>query len=195
MPSTRRDARTRAAIRRASGYGDVRPHGAKAVDARRHTGGPRRCGPVAPRHARSRDITPGAAGAPRDYPDRCGFPRGPPAPELGALGAQRHDRAEDGRGDEAGRGRDEGGTRAGRTTGSGTRRSSACATPRPTAWVWFELGRTDWIRARDTGLTYRTLEGRGILLPVSHAWCRYRRSALRRRGSRRDDAHRPAPCA
>jgi acyl-CoA thioester hydrolase len=41
--------------------------------------------------------------------------------------------------------------------------------------VWFELGRTEWIRAH--GVTYREFEEHGILLPVVHASCDYRRSA------------------
>lgn len=41
--------------------------------------------------------------------------------------------------------------------------------------VWFELGRTDWIRAH--GVTYREFEEHGILLPVTHASCDYRQSA------------------
>jgi acyl-CoA thioester hydrolase len=41
--------------------------------------------------------------------------------------------------------------------------------------VWFEIGRTDWIRAH--GVTYRALEEHGILLPVTHAACDYRQSA------------------
>lgn len=41
--------------------------------------------------------------------------------------------------------------------------------------VWFELGRTDWIRAH--GVTYREFEEQGVLLPVVHASCTYKRSA------------------
>lgn len=41
--------------------------------------------------------------------------------------------------------------------------------------VWFELGRTEWIRAH--GVTYRALEEQGILLPVTRAACDYRQSA------------------
>lgn len=41
--------------------------------------------------------------------------------------------------------------------------------------VWFELGRTDWIRAH--GVTYREFEERGVLLPVREARCAYRASA------------------
>jgi acyl-CoA thioester hydrolase len=38
--------------------------------------------------------------------------------------------------------------------------------------VWFEVGRTEWLR--DTGLTYRTLEEEGLGLPVIEAHCEYR---------------------
>lgn len=41
--------------------------------------------------------------------------------------------------------------------------------------VWFELGRTDWIRAH--GVTYREFEEQGVLLPVREAHCLYRASA------------------
>lgn len=41
--------------------------------------------------------------------------------------------------------------------------------------VWFELGRTEWIRAH--GATYRQFEEHGILLPALHASCDYRNSA------------------
>ena len=41
--------------------------------------------------------------------------------------------------------------------------------------VWFEVGRTDWLRQR--GVTYRSLEERGYLLPVTEAYCRYLASA------------------
>ena len=41
--------------------------------------------------------------------------------------------------------------------------------------TWFELGRTDWIRAH--GITYREMEEHGILLPVVEARCSYRASA------------------
>jgi len=37
--------------------------------------------------------------------------------------------------------------------------------------VWFEVGRTEWLRAR--GCTYREWEARGIFLPVTEAYCRY----------------------
>jgi len=41
--------------------------------------------------------------------------------------------------------------------------------------VWFEIGRTDWLRA--TGLTYREIEADGIQLPVIEAHCEYRQGA------------------
>ena len=41
--------------------------------------------------------------------------------------------------------------------------------------VWFEVGRTDWLRA--TGCTYRQMEEEGISLPVIEAHCRYRTPA------------------
>lgn len=41
--------------------------------------------------------------------------------------------------------------------------------------VWFEVGRTDWLR--DTGLTYRAMEDDGIQLPVIEAHCEYRQGA------------------
>jgi len=41
--------------------------------------------------------------------------------------------------------------------------------------VWFEVGRTDWLRA--TGCTYRTMEEEGVSLPVIEAHCRYRAPA------------------
>jgi len=40
--------------------------------------------------------------------------------------------------------------------------------------VWFELGRTEWIRAH--GITYREFEAHGILLPAVHASCDYKNS-------------------
>ena len=42
-------------------------------------------------------------------------------------------------------------------------------------FVWFEVGRTDWLRA--FGVTYRDLEAEGFLLPVIEAHCEYRTSA------------------
>jgi acyl-CoA thioester hydrolase len=41
--------------------------------------------------------------------------------------------------------------------------------------IWFEIGRTDWLRA--TGSTYRSMEEDGIQLPVIEAQCEYRHSA------------------
>ncbi len=37
--------------------------------------------------------------------------------------------------------------------------------------VWFEVGRTEWLRSR--GYAYRALESQGIFLPVTEAVCRY----------------------
>lgn len=42
-------------------------------------------------------------------------------------------------------------------------------------FVWFEIGRTDWLR--DTGWTYREMEADGIQLPVIEAHCEYRQGA------------------
>jgi acyl-CoA thioester hydrolase len=41
--------------------------------------------------------------------------------------------------------------------------------------VWFEIGRTDWLRG--AGFTYRGLEESGIVLPVIDVHCEYRQSA------------------
>lgn len=41
--------------------------------------------------------------------------------------------------------------------------------------VWFEVGRTDWLRHR--GLTYKAMEAEGYLLPVVEAHCAYRSPA------------------
>ena len=41
--------------------------------------------------------------------------------------------------------------------------------------VWFEIGRTDWLR--ETGWTYREMEADGIQLPVIEAHCEYRQGA------------------
>ena len=41
--------------------------------------------------------------------------------------------------------------------------------------VWFEIGRTDWLR--ETGATYRVLEEDGLGLPVIEAHCEYRAGA------------------
>jgi acyl-CoA thioester hydrolase len=40
-------------------------------------------------------------------------------------------------------------------------------------FVWFEVGRTDWLRA--LGSTYREMEREGIILPVIEAQCAYHR--------------------
>jgi acyl-CoA thioester hydrolase len=37
--------------------------------------------------------------------------------------------------------------------------------------VWFEIGRTEWLRSR--GYAYRELEREGVFLPVTEASCRY----------------------
>lgn len=37
--------------------------------------------------------------------------------------------------------------------------------------TWFEIGRTEWIR--NAGCDYRTIEERGLLLPVVDLQCRY----------------------
>jgi acyl-CoA thioester hydrolase len=41
--------------------------------------------------------------------------------------------------------------------------------------VWFEIARTDWLRA--TGWTYRAMEHEGFALPVIEAHCDYKSSA------------------
>ena len=41
--------------------------------------------------------------------------------------------------------------------------------------VWFEIGRTEWLR--DTGWTYRAMEDEGFGLPVIEAQCEYKTSA------------------
>jgi acyl-CoA thioester hydrolase len=41
--------------------------------------------------------------------------------------------------------------------------------------VWFEVGRTEWLR--DTGWSYREMELEGISLPVIEAHAEYRRPA------------------
>ncbi len=41
--------------------------------------------------------------------------------------------------------------------------------------VWFEVGRTEWLR--ETGWTYREMEQEGIALPVIEAHCEYRQPA------------------
>jgi acyl-CoA thioester hydrolase len=42
-------------------------------------------------------------------------------------------------------------------------------------FVWFEVGRTDWLR--QTGWTYREMERDGVALPVIEAHCEYRQPA------------------
>ena len=41
--------------------------------------------------------------------------------------------------------------------------------------VWFEIGRTEWLR--DTGWTYLAMEDEGFGLPVIEAQCEYKASA------------------
>ncbi|MBI4887888.1 MAG: acyl-CoA thioesterase [Acidobacteria bacterium] len=41
--------------------------------------------------------------------------------------------------------------------------------------VWFEVGRTEWLR--DTGWSYREMEQEGVALPVIEAHCEYRQPA------------------
>lgn len=38
-------------------------------------------------------------------------------------------------------------------------------------YIWFEMGRTEWMRARD--LSYRACEAKGWLLPVIECGCQY----------------------
>lgn len=38
--------------------------------------------------------------------------------------------------------------------------------------IWFEVGRTDWLR--QSGWTYREMEAGGVGLPVIEAYCAYR---------------------
>ena len=42
-------------------------------------------------------------------------------------------------------------------------------------FVWFEVGRTDWLR--QAGWTYRQMEQEGVSLPVIEAHAEYRRAA------------------
>lgn len=42
-------------------------------------------------------------------------------------------------------------------------------------FTWFEVGRTELLR--DLGITYRSFEERGIMLPVTEADCKYKSSA------------------
>src|SRR5688572_24674502 len=41
--------------------------------------------------------------------------------------------------------------------------------------VWFEIGRTEWLR--DVGWTYRAMEDEGLGLPVIEAHCEYKAGA------------------
>jgi acyl-CoA thioester hydrolase len=41
--------------------------------------------------------------------------------------------------------------------------------------VWFEVGRTDWLR--QSGWSYREMEAAGVSLPVIEAHCQYSRPA------------------
>jgi acyl-CoA thioester hydrolase len=41
--------------------------------------------------------------------------------------------------------------------------------------VWFEVGRTEWLR--HTGWTYRAMEDEGFALPVTEAHCEYKLGA------------------
>jgi acyl-CoA thioester hydrolase len=41
--------------------------------------------------------------------------------------------------------------------------------------VWFEVGRTEWLR--ETGWSYREMEQEGLSLPVIEAHCEYRQPA------------------
>ena len=41
--------------------------------------------------------------------------------------------------------------------------------------VWFEVGRTEWLR--EAGWNYRDMESNGIALPVIEAHCEYRQPA------------------
>ena len=43
-------------------------------------------------------------------------------------------------------------------------------------FVWFEVGRTDWLR--HSGWSYRDMERDGYALPVMEAHCDFRQSAL-----------------
>lgn len=42
-------------------------------------------------------------------------------------------------------------------------------------FVWFEIGRTDWLR--ETGWTYRSMEDEGLALPVIESHCEYKLGA------------------
>jgi acyl-CoA thioester hydrolase len=42
-------------------------------------------------------------------------------------------------------------------------------------FVWFEIGRTDWLR--ETGWSYREMEREGLALPVIESHCEYKLGA------------------
>jgi acyl-CoA thioester hydrolase len=72
------------------------------------------------------------------------------------------------------------GTAAGRTTTSMVRVRYAETDKMGVVYyanylVWFEVGRTDWLR--ETGWSYREMEVDGLALPVIEAHCEYRQSA------------------
>lgn len=72
------------------------------------------------------------------------------------------------------------GTAAGRTTTSTVRVRYAETDQMGVVYyanylVWFEVGRTDWLR--ETGWSYREMEVDGLALPVIQAHCEYRQSA------------------
>ncbi len=41
---------------------------------------------------------------------------------------------------------------------------------------WFEIGRTEWVR--QAGIAYKEMEGRGLLLPVTHVEASFKQPAL-----------------
>ena len=72
------------------------------------------------------------------------------------------------------------GTAAGRTTTSTVRVRYAETDKMGVVYyanylVWFEVGRTDWLR--ETGWSYREMEVDGLALPVTEVHCAYRQSA------------------
>lgn len=72
------------------------------------------------------------------------------------------------------------GTAAGRTTTSTVRVRYAETDKMGVVYyanylVWFEVGRTDWLR--ETGWSYREMEVDGLALPVIQVHCEYRQSA------------------
>jgi hypothetical protein len=52
--------------------------------------------------------------------------------------------------------------------------------------VWFEVGRTDWLR--ESGWTYRDMEEAGVSLPVIEVFCQYHQPGPLRRRTRDSDA-------